>query len=59
MVIGEYYLNNVCEKGTWYQLVSADSGEPTSDVIIVFSFFFIRFMILQMMKSGEPLPQTE
>ena len=35
LVIGEYYLNNVCENGTWYQLVSADTGEPTSDAYCI------------------------
>lgn len=30
LVIGEYYLNHVCGNGTWYQLVSAETGEPTS-----------------------------
>ncbi len=28
--IGEYYLNNVCENGTWWQLVSVETGKPTS-----------------------------
>ena len=29
--IGEYYLENVCENGTWHQLVSVETGEPTTD----------------------------
>ena len=29
--IGEYYLENVCENGSWHQLVSVITGEPTSN----------------------------
>lgn len=28
--IGKYYLENVCENGTWWQLVSTETGKPTS-----------------------------
>ncbi len=33
--IGEYYLNNVCENGTWYQLVSVETGKPTTNTYCV------------------------
>lgn len=35
MKIANYYLNNVCENGTWWQLVSTETGEPTSTAYCV------------------------
>ena len=57
LIIGEYYLNNVCENGTWHQLVSVETGEPTSNAYciptVISNFLYMLYDITGEEKWNE------